>query len=144
MALRLCQQVVQHVVTMFVLLLCCAVFMKIMKWHYHRLYIYNYIYIHIFQRATVYSGGGTSRYSSKQLFLKSFAESRFLRNALETIAEQSFPFYEVLNQVDWNTLQKAFDALVAPSLWAHTLSTWPPLVQEFWKHEVHLKIFEEP
>ena len=40
-----------------VLLLCCAVFMKIMKWHYHRLYIYNYIYIHIFQRATVYSGG---------------------------------------------------------------------------------------
>jgi hypothetical protein len=52
--------------------------------------------------------------------LKSFAESRFLRNALETIAEQSFPFYEVLNQVDWNTLQKAFDALVAPSLWAHT------------------------
>ena len=94
--------------------------MKIMKWHYHRLVIY--IYIHIYSKEPLCTAAGYQQilYSSKQLFLKSFAESRFLRNALETIAEQSFPFYEVLNQVDWNTLQKAFDALVAPSLWAHT------------------------
>ena len=86
---------------------------------------------------------GTSRYSSKQLFLKSFAESRFLRNAPETIAEQSFPCHKVLSQVDWKTLQKAFDALLAPSLWAHTsVSKHPLVLEEFWKHEVHFKSHE--
>ena len=142
MALRLCQQVVLCCYYV-VLLLCCAVFMKIMKWHYH----IGYIYIHI-PKSHCVQRRGNSRYSSKQLFLKSFAESRFLRNALETIAEQSFPFYEVLNQVDWNTLQKAFDALVAPSLWAHTsalasfglariLEAWSPFEEPWgWQTEV--------
>ena len=103
------------------LLLCCTITMlcRIYENYEMALSYRLYIYIHI-PKSHCVQRRGNSRYSSKQLFLKSFAESRFLRNALETIAEQSFPFYEVLNQVDWNTLQKAFDALVAPSLWAHT------------------------